>query len=398
MELERTDIIVAGGGVAGLMAAMVFADLGHRVTCVDPAPPVTDAGDARADLRSTAFLMPAIGMMEEVGLWPRLLPEAAELRVMRLCDSGGVENTIREQVDFSATEVGQERFGWNVPNRTLRANMIAHAEGFETLDLRMGVGIRDVLTRSAEVRVTLDDGARLSAALLIAADGRDSLVREKVGIGARTTRYGQKGMVFAVSHPMPHEGVSTELHRTGGPFTLVPLPDAADGTHRSAVVWMETGPKVAELMALDAEAFSHAATERSCGILGPLVLEGQRAAWPIISREADRLTERRTALIAEAAHVMPPIGAQGLNTSFADIRALRDAALRHGLGTEEMLADYTRARAGDITLREIGVEALNRAALAQAQPLRDLRRRGLGLLAGLAPIRRAAIRKGMGLT
>ena len=397
MDLIETEIVVAGGGVAGLMAAMCFAARGHEVICVDPAPPVTDAGDPRSDLRSTAFLMPAVEMMDEIGLWPRLAPDAAELRVMRLCDSGGALNAIREQVDFSAEEIGYPRFGWNVPNRALRARMVDHAAGFERLDLRMGRALSGMLARTAHARLTLDDGTRISAQLVIAADGRDSFVRDAVGIPAQTTRYGQKGMVFAVSHPVPHDGVSTELHRTGGPFTLVPLPDAPDGTHRSAVVWMETGPKVGDLMALDAGAFSIAATERSCGILGPLRLEGERAAWPIITRAASALTAPRTALIAEAAHVMPPIGAQGLNTSFADIRALIGAAGRHGLGSPEMLADYAAARAADIGLREWGVDLLNRAALTEMPELRDLRRRGLGLLAGLAPLRRAAIRKGMGL-
>lgn len=394
--LHQKDILVAGGGVAGLMAAMSFASIGYDVICVDPSPPIVEQDDTRADLRSTAFLMPAVEMMRQIGLWDRLAPHAAELRVMRLCDAGGVENEIREQVDFTATEIGHERFGWNIPNRALRQTMIAHAETFPTLDLRMGRAVRDLLPRTGAARVTLDDGTRIEAKLVIAADGRDSLIRELLDIPVRTTRYGQKGIVFAVRHALPHNGVSTELHRTGGPFTLVPLPDQ-DGVHRSAVVWMDTGPNIAELMKLDDAPFSAAATERSCGILGPLQIEGARGCWPIISQQASALTGPRTALIAEAAHVMPPIGAQGLNISLADIRALLDAAGRHGLGSEAMLDDYDRARRHDITLRERGVELLNRAALTEVQPLRDLRRAGLHLIGTLGPVRAAALRRGMGL-
>lgn len=397
MNVEKTDILVAGGGVAGLMAAMSFAQIGYSVICVDPSPPVSDRGDARADLRSTAFLMPAVEMMQEVALWPLLAPHAAELRVMRLCDSGGVENGIREQVDFDAAEIGYERFGWNIPNWALRDTMIGHAARFETLDLRMGRAVKSMLPRTNAARITLDDGARIEAKLVVAADGRNSLIREILDIPSRITRYGQKGIVFAARHPEPHDGISTELHRTGGPFTLVPLPDEG-GTHRSAIVWMETGPNVADLMALDDDAFSAAATQRSCNILGPLQVEGGRRSWPIISQQAESLIGVRTALIAEAAHVMPPIGAQGLNTSFADIRALIDAAGRNGIGSEQMLDDYAQARQRDITLRERGVEMLNRAALTDAQPLRDLRRSGLRLLGGLAPMRHAAIRRGMGLS
>ncbi|WP_316012862.1 FAD-dependent oxidoreductase [Roseobacter sp. HKCCA0434] len=388
----RQDVVVVGGGVAGLMATIAFGRAGYTVTCLDPAPP-----GGSTDLRSTAFLMPAVRMMEEAGLWSELAPHAAELRVMRLCDSGGADNIVREQVDFAAAEIGEERFGWNVPNAVLRPAMIALAESIEGVTLRMGVGARGLLARSSAARVTADDGTRYDAALMVAADGRNSPMREALGIDTRTFRYGQKAMVFHVSHPAPHHGVSTELHRTGGPFTLVPLPDGEDGTHRSAVVWMETGPNVARLMALDDAALNAEATARSCGVLGPLTLAGKRIAWPIISQEARALTGPHSALIAEAAHVMPPIGAQGLNTSFADIRALLDAAGREALGSEQMLDLYAQARSRDIAIRERGVAALNLAAFAEAQPLRDLRRAGLHTLASLAPLRRTAIRRGMGL-
>ncbi|RED12829.1 FAD-dependent monooxygenase [Pontivivens insulae] len=396
--IQKTDILVAGGGIAGLMAAMTFAHRGYDVICADPAPPITDQADAGSDLRSTAFLLPAVEMFDQIGLWSHLAPHAAELNTMRLCDAGGVENVIRETADFVPEEIGQPRFGYNLPNLALRREMAGFAQSADRLDLRFGTGVRNVLTRTSHALVTLTDGTQVEAELVIGADGRSSPVRESAGISVRTTRYGQKAIVFAVSHAQPHDGISTEIHRTGGPFTLVPLPDAPTGTHRSAIVWMETGPKASALMELDEAAFTAAATERSCHVLGPLTLESPRRIWPIISQEAQALTARRIALIAEAAHVMPPIGAQGLNTSFADIAALRDASTRHGLGTPEMLADYASARSRDISLRERGVEWLNRAAMTDVQALRDLRRRGLAAISGLAPIRQTAMRTGMGLS
>ncbi|QPH53534.1 FAD-dependent monooxygenase [Pontivivens ytuae] len=395
--MDQIDVIVAGGGVAGLMAAMAFAHRGQSVLCVDPVPPVTERDAEGSDLRSTAFLMPAVEMMREVGLWDRLAPEAAELAVMRLCDSGGEINEIRESADFVATEIGQDLFGWNVPNYVLRREMTAHAEAMEGLELRLGTGVANVLPRTGHALVSLDDGSRWRCDLLVGADGRNSLVREALGIDVRTVRYGQKAVVFAVGHDLPHQGISTELHRTGGPFTLVPLPDDPEGGHRSAVVWMETGPKAAALMEMDAETFAAEATARSCHVLGPLTLESPRRVWPIVSQEAQELTGPHTALIAEAAHVMPPIGAQGLNTSFADIRALIEAAGRHALGSDEMLEDYAKARRADIALRERGVELLNRAAMTDVQALRDLRRQGLRVLAGLGPVKQVAMRTGMGL-
>ena len=207
-------------------------------------------------------------------------------------------------------------------------------------------------------------------------------------------------MVFTVAHPLPHDGVSIEIHRSGGPFTLVPLPDR-DGAPASAVVWMEAGPRAAELAAMPVGPFEAALNARSCGVLGRLSLASPRRLWPIVAQVAARLDGPRTALVAEAAHVVPPIGAQGLNMSLKDIATLLDlcvAARDAGgdIGAPELLARYHRARHGDVLFRIAGLDALNRAAMAGARPLRDLRRAGLRTLHGVTPLRRAAMRLGLG--
>jgi 2-octaprenyl-6-methoxyphenol hydroxylase len=171
--------------------------------------------------------------------------------------------------------------------------------------------------------------------------------------------------------------------------------------HASAVVWMERGPRAAELAGMPVAAFEAALNLRSCGILGDLRLASPRALWPIVAQVADRLDGPRTALIAEAAHVVPPIGAQGLNMSLADIATLLDlvaAARADGgdIGAPELLARYHRARHGEILARVAGIDALNRAAMAGSRPLRDLRRAGLKLLHGAGPLRKAAMRLGVG--
>jgi 2-octaprenyl-6-methoxyphenol hydroxylase len=207
-------------------------------------------------------------------------------------------------------------------------------------------------------------------------------------------------VVFTVSHALPHEGISTEIHRTGGPFTLVPLPDR-DGKHHSAVVWMETGPNAGELAEMAIPDFEAALNLRACGVLGELRLASPRRLWPIVSQAAERLDGPRTALVAEAAHVIPPIGAQGLNMSLKDVAVLLDlvvAARNAGrdIGDAELLARYHRARHAEILLRIAGVDALNRAAMTSVQAFRDLRRAGLRALHGIAPVRHAAMRLGLG--
>ena len=395
MEREHFDIFISGGGPAGLIATCAFAAKGFSVLCVDPSRPITTNTDPHADRRSTAFLQPARKTLENAYIWKRLDPHVEALQIMRLADAGGTQNEIRYIADFDAKEVSDLPFGWNLPNWLLRRELMAQMETLDTATFRQGVGTKRILARNAQGLVTLTDGSAITAQLIIAADGRNSPIREMAGIGVKTWRYGQKGMVFTVSHTKPHENVSTEIHRTGGPFTLVPLPDC-DGSPQSAIVWMETGPETARLMDLSDTNFAREATTRSCGVVGPLTLTSQRAVWPIISQKADRLTSERTALIAEAAHVMPPIGAQGLNMSLTDIQTLVELSDEHELGSEQMLTAYERARKTDVSIRLQGVDLLNRASLTADPKLRVLRLKGLQFLHGSITARKLAMRAGLG--
>jgi 2-octaprenyl-6-methoxyphenol hydroxylase len=267
--------------------------------------------------------------------------------------------------------------------------------GMPNVRLLRGTGFAGREAGTEEVLVRLSDGTTVAARLLIGADGRDSAVRRACGIGARCTRYGQKAIVFVVTHPEPHRGVSTEVHASGGPFTLVPLPDQ-DGKPCSAVVWMTDGAEAVRLAGLPEAEFTAEANARSASVMGPLVPVGGRQVWPIVTQVADRLTARRTALMAEAAHVLPPIGAQGLNTSLADLRALLDlAAARPGeIGEDGWLSSYERTRAGDVRLRAMGIDLLNRASIGGLGPLRAL---GLRAIHDLPPLRHALMRLGLGL-
>jgi 2-octaprenyl-6-methoxyphenol hydroxylase len=395
---DTTDILISGGGVAGLTAACAFGSAGYRVICVDPTAPVTAAEDDGADLRTTAFLQPSIPVLQAAGLWTRLEPHAAPLQVMRIIDAGGPEPEARLTKDFDAADISDAPFGWNLPNWLLRREMVARLAELPNVSFRPGTGFARMLVRDAEALVTLTDGTQVSAKLVIGADGRNSPVREALGITAKTTRYGQKALAFAVTHDIPHRNVSTEVHRTGGPFTLVPLPDR-DGRPASAVVWMETGPEIARLASLPVPDFETEMTARSSGILGPLTLVTRRTVWPIISQIADRLSGPRTVLIAEAAHVMPPIGAQGLNMSLADLRALLDLAEKHrdDPGKRAVTEAFHRQRHLEVQARVTGIDLLNRASMAEAPLLRDLRAKALDALYSARPVRHTLMRAGLGM-
>ncbi|ANT62057.1 2-octaprenyl-6-methoxyphenyl hydroxylase [Salipiger sp. CCB-MM3] len=391
------DILISGGGIAGLTAAAAFGSAGFSVLCVDPAPPVTEREAQGADLRSTAFLQPAQAFLAEAGLWERLAPHAMPLQVMRIVDAGGDLPEPRIVKDFDSAEISELPFGWNLPNWLLRREISAHLHEMERVTFLPGTATTALFTREAEARVTLSDGRRIRTRLVIAADGRNSPMRQAAGIGVKTTRFGQKALAFATTHPIPHENVSTEIHRTGGPFTLVPLPDF-EGRPSSAIVWMEEGPKAEALMALDDEAFEAAMSERSCHLFGPLKLASRRSIWPIIAQHAESLTGQRLALVAEAAHVVPPIGAQGLNMSLADMKVLHDLAIARpgALGEAPMLDAYARKRMPDIRARVAGITALNRTSMLSNPLLRDARATALDALYGVKSVRKTLMQMGLG--
>ncbi len=390
------DIVVSGGGIAGLTAAAAFGSLGHKVLCVDPTPPVVTDADPTSDLRTTAFLQPSVKVLEIAGLWDRYRAHGMPLQVMRIVDAGGIDPEPRVSHDFNASDISDQPFGWNLPNWLLRRELVVRLGELPNVTFRPGIATTRLTTRDTGAIVALSDGTSVDARLLIAADGRNSPMRQALGIGVRTTRFGQKALAFAVTHPTPHNNVSTEIHRSGGPFTFVPLPDR-NGTNCSAIVWMETSENATRLAALPVEAFEEEMNTRSCGLFGPLTLASRRTVWPIISQIADRFYGERTALMAEAAHVVPPIGAQGLNMSLADLTALVELAEVHDLGSAAMLQAYHRRRYPDVALRVTGVGLLNRASMIGAQPLRDARARMLDMMYSTAPLRRALMQMGIGV-
>ena len=392
------DILISGGGIAGLTAAAAFGSAGFKVICVDPAPPVTDENADGADLRSTAMLQPARRVLEAAGIWAHLEPHAAALQVMQIVDAGGDTPEPRMIRAFDAAEISDQPFGWNFPNWLLRRALLDRLAELPSVDFRPGTGTTSLFTRTTEARVALGDGSRITTPLLIAADGRDSPMRKAAGIPVSKSGYGQKAIVFAVTHPVPHDDVSTEIHRTGGPFTLVPLPDR-DGMPCSAVVWMDNAADSVRRMGLDKDAFAEEASIRSCHLFGPLTLVSGRNIWPIITQHAARLTGERIALIAEAAHVMPPIGAQGLNMSLQDVGTLLELARNdpQKLGSQQMLDAYHKARFGDIMLRVRGIDLLNRASQASAPIARDARATGLNALYAMAPVRKMLMEMGLGM-
>jgi 2-octaprenyl-6-methoxyphenol hydroxylase len=397
MAKTQTDILISGGGIAGLTAAAALGRSGFNVVIVDPAPVVQGADDEGSDLRSTAFLAPAVTLFKEAGLWDTLATHAARLDVLRAVDTTGWPPEVRASRDFKAEDVTDGPFGWNLPNWLTRKVLTNTLERTPNVSLRVGTGFSSMLARESGAIIRLTDGTSIAAKLVIGADGRASPVRAAAGIDVDITRYGQKALAFAVTHLKPHQNISTELYNEGGAFVLVPLPDHKGGP-ASAVVWMERGKRATELAGRPASELARLASERSCKMFGPLEIVTPVQVWPVVTQIARRLTTQRMALVAEAAHVLPPIGAQGLNTSLQDIAALTAIAREtpDALGTPGMLAAYEASRARDIHLRARIIDLFNRVCRSGEPPLQALRLAGLRAVHDVAPLRRAVMQAGLG--
>lgn len=390
---DTVDIFISGAGPAGLIAAAALSAPGRTIVVADPGPDPAMAG-GRGDLRSTAFLRPARALFEQIGLWSQLEPLATPLDALRIVDLAGEPPSVRTERTFG--DESGTALGWNFMNDTLRDGLLAFLRQQPGVEIVWNAGFVSLLSRSSAALIGLSNSRQLQAKLAVAADGRASPLRDGAGVQVSTTRYGQKALAFAVGHDVPHGNISTELYLSGGPFTMVPLPDH-QGAPASAVVWMNPGAETSRLAALDLPEFEAAATRRSAGLLGALRLLTARSVFPVVSQIAERFAEGRVVIAAEAAHVLPPIGAQGLNTSVADVIQLAELIkTASDPGAPQLLEAYNRARQADLPHRLRAIDLYNRLTRSADPISQMLRAQGLGLLHDIAPLREALMKSGMG--
>jgi 2-octaprenyl-6-methoxyphenol hydroxylase len=379
----RSEIAVIGGGLAGTATAIGFAAAGFDTVLVAPAP-------AREDRRSTALIGPSVAFLERLGVFAAVRSVAEPLTVMRIVDDTG--RLLRAPtLSFDSAEIGLAAFGFNVLNADLMQALAERAAGQDSLRI-LDTSVEDLDVGADEAVLRLGDGSSLSAALVVGADGRNSLVRERSGIACRTWSYPQTAIVLNFTHRLDHGGISTEFHRPTGPFTQVPLPG-----RRSSLVWVETPEKAELIVDLKPERLERMIEERLHSILGAVTLDGPVQSFPLKGASAARLTAPRVALVGEAAHVFPPIGAQGLNLGLRDAAAIIEAAEqgRDDPGRPSVLSAYEAARRADVMSRSVGVDLLNRSLLAGLLPTQAARAAGLSALAALPFLRRFAMREGV---
>ena len=380
------DVVVVGGGPAGLAAAIALAQTGAHTALVARRLPY-------ADNRTTALLGGSVDFLQQLEVWQRCESQAAALRVMRLVDDTG--RLIRApEVRFSSDEIGIEAFGYNIENRALMLALEARAA--ELPDLARFDDEADTIgPADAEIAIRTRQQQSLSARLVVGADGRQSLCREAAGIEVRRRELDQAALTFNISHSRPHRNISTEFHTREGPCVLVPLPG-----DRCSVVWVAAPKQAERLMALTDDELSQATETQSHSILGRIRVEPGRHVFPLAIERPRQFAQRRVALVGEAAHVLPPIGAQGLNMGLrdaADIAGIVGDAIGSGEdpGTPQLLKRYDSARRADVSSRSFVIDIANRSLLSEFWPMQSLRAAGLHLLGSIGPLRRIAMREGL---
>ncbi len=387
------DVIVLGGGPAGLGAAILLADAGLNIVCADPFFKKLRSGEPYEDNRTIALLQGSIRMLERSGIWQYMQDEATPLWTMRVEDHTG-RWPQAPAMDFCAREMGDEPFGYNIPMPVIIAALWKKAREYKNLKLVDQVAL-NVNIDAAAAQAILGDETRLCAPLLLAADGRNSKARKAASIKINRWPYDQCALALTFAHDKPHENISVEFHRKNGPFTIIPMQG-----NRSALVWVEKPAEAKRLLGLDKEKLARIMQRNMGGRLGKVSGLSNISMFPVSGLTARKYAANRVMLVGESGHVLPPIGAQGLNLG------LRDAALAAELvarvrrwgddpGSDDICAEYDRKRRCDIFPRTVAVDMLNRSLLFGIPPVQAGRALGISLLKNIPPLRKKLMQQGL---
>ncbi len=379
----RFDVIVVGSGLVGLTCALALSRQGLDVAICSPA-------SMRKDTRTTALLMDSIRYLEKLDLWQYLAGSAYPLKTMRIVD--GSNRLLRApQTDFRASEIGLECFGYNVQNQAFADILEQHVVAEERITRVEGMA-RGISVSGNDMHVDVEadgDIAKYTAGFVVGADGGNSIVRRELGINTRQWEYPQSAIVFDFSHEHSSRGTSTEFHTETGPFTIVPRSE-----HMAGLVWLERPDQAEKTVAMEQTALENLLERKMQSFLGKITLQSPPRAFPMRGLVANRLGDGNWALVGEAAHVFPPIGAQGFNLAMRDISAL-ETVLGRFTTQENRGAQYAKAREADVNLRTRAVDTLNRSLISSFLPVHLVRGMGFHLLSGFPALRKTVMRFGI---
>ncbi len=380
MKERQADIAVVGAGLAGLATTLALRVKGFEVVNIAPAAP-------RPDQRTTALWSDSVEFLNSLGVDEVFREMGNPLRTIRMIDD--TNRLIRSpQTEFHSSEIGLEEFGYNIANTDLSEDLCKRiaSSGAEVF-LEAAVEYMEINTDNIDL--ALGTGAHVVANFVIGADGRNSIVRKASGITARDWSYPQTAIVLNFKHSLPHDDVSTEFHTVSGPFTIVPL-----GPGLSSLVWVETPKKAAAIVASDRENLADKIEKHMHSMLGKITITSDIQSFPLSGMIANSFGSGRAVLVGEAAHIFPPIGAQGFNLGLRDVQAVTKL-LMSGLPMAAIASEYDRKRRLDVASRTASIDLMNRSLLSDFLPVQLLRGIGMGALSSFGPLRRMAMREGI---
>jgi 2-octaprenyl-6-methoxyphenol hydroxylase len=381
--MDRADVIIFGGGLVGLALAAALDSSGLSSIVVDPADPAPRA-DAGFDGRTSAVSSSSMRMLETIGVAAHLVEPGCP--IWRIAVADGLEPG---GLHFDPDD--GEPLGFMHENRNLRAALHARADAGKNVWLLWQSRVADVDRREHGVVVGLEDGRKLSAPLLIAADGRNSKTRETAAINIARWKYDHQAIVSVLRHERAHEHVAYEIFYPTGPFALLPMNDDKLG-HRSAIVWSVLEEDAGGWLSLGDEDFAAEAEAAMGGFLGKVEMLAPRSTFPLGFHHAAQITAKRLALVGDAAHAIHPIAGQGLNLGFRDVAALAEvlvegARLGLDLGDRQLLDRYQRWRSLDALSVAFATDSLTRIYGIPGKTVSAVRRFGMGLVGRLSPLR-----------
>ncbi len=379
---DHFEVLVSGGGLAGNAAALAFAISGFEVALVAPKP-------AYPDRRTTALLSNSVDYLNSLGVWKKVEGKSAPLKTMRIIDA--TNRLVRApELSFHSSEIDLPAFGYNVANIDL-VEALAAACTTSGKVVFVEDSVEDAVFGAEIQTVTLSGGKVLSANLLVGADGRNSAVRRLAGLGEREWSYPQQALVLNFKHTQPHDDASTEFHTPEGPFTFVPLE-----SRRCSLVWVMQPEKAEVRKNLPTPELERQIEQQMHSLLGKISIDSPIQSWPMTGLAARQFGKSGVIVVGDAAHVFPPIGAQGFNLGIRDVELA--ASLASSLSADrlgEIGARYSAKRRLDIHTRTFSVDLLNRSLLSGFLPVQMARLAGMQALASIGPLRRLAMREGV---
>ena len=394
MKTINADVVICGGGLSGIICSLALSKLGMSICIIEK---LKHDLQTIKDTRSTAYLLPSINFLVKIGIWKHLSENINPLKILSIINSknGNPFNQIVNETQFNAKEISKEYFGCNISNIETKQALMKLIKRDKLINF-INNEIFNIENFEEHLNINLKNKYRIKTKLLIGADGRNSFIRDYYNIKTQTTNLEQKAVTFIIQHKKSHNNISYEIYNTGGPFTTVPL--KSNEEKKSAVIWVNDSLKINKLLSLSKLDLQAEVNKRSCDKLGKISIISDLQISSVNTQLADKFVDHRMILIGEAAHALPPIGAQGLNLTIKDIKLIFDLIKKYknSIGSNEMIAEFNFKRLIDVKMRANSVNILNKISYSDNLIILKARELGLNFLQKVKPIKYLLMRYGLG--